>query len=159
MMELKWIEGTGLDGNPYRLLKIGPLIDVRIEEVGEERCCDITVGAQPEAVRGVEYRHYCWGDPGLKEEHEILRWLRAHLLECTDALDLLMSQQSLQALRSVRLWERATEVFGNRNDADDWLDEPLLAIGNRTPREATQSEQDMELVLQVLGRMECGIYS
>lgn len=68
-------------------------------------------------------------------------------------------RESERAFRLARLLERATQVIGSSVEAQRWLREPLLAIGNRTPLEAARTETGAELVLQVLGRLEEGVYS
>jgi putative toxin-antitoxin system antitoxin component (TIGR02293 family) len=68
-------------------------------------------------------------------------------------------EESARAYRIARVLARATEVLGNRETARSWLREPLLAIGNRTPLDAVRTEPGAELVIQVLGRLEDGVYS
>jgi len=67
--------------------------------------------------------------------------------------------ESARAYRIARVLARATEVLGSRESARSWLREPLLAIGNRTPLDAIRTESGAELVIQVLGRLEDGVYS
>ena len=71
----------------------------------------------------------------------------------------LRPDESARAYRIARVLARATEVLGSREDARSWLRAPLLAIGKRRPLEALRTESGAELVLQVLGRLEDGVYS
>jgi putative toxin-antitoxin system antitoxin component (TIGR02293 family) len=72
---------------------------------------------------------------------------------------ILKPDESIRAFRLARIIERANDVLGDAEEAREWLHEPLLAIGNRTPLDAAQTELGSELVLQVLGRLEDGVYS
>ena len=67
--------------------------------------------------------------------------------------------ESARAFRLARLLARAKEVFGSGEEARLWLRQTLLAIGNRIPLEAARTEIGAESVLQVLGRLEDGVYS
>ena len=66
---------------------------------------------------------------------------------------------SIRVYQYARLLERATEVLGGREEAREWLHEPLLAIGNRTPIDVARTGLGVEQVLQVLGQLEYGVYS
>ena len=91
----------------------------------------------------------------------------AHLLDFSiatlhrrkSAKQRLKPDESGRLFRLARLLSRALMVLGNLVEARTWLHEPLLAIGNRTPLEAARTELGAELVLQVLGRLEDGVYS
>ena len=59
----------------------------------------------------------------------------------------------------MRTYGRAVEVFESEEIAHRWLKTPLAALGNKTPLEATSNRFSAELALDILGRIEHGIYS
>lgn len=59
----------------------------------------------------------------------------------------------------LRTYNKAVEVFESEDIAHKWLKTPLAALGNRTPLEATSDRFGAELVLDVLGRIETGVFS
>lgn len=71
----------------------------------------------------------------------------------------LRADESARAYRLARLTVRAAEVLRSEDDARAWLRQPVLALGQRTPLELAASEVGAELVLQVLGRLEHGVYT
>jgi putative toxin-antitoxin system antitoxin component (TIGR02293 family) len=66
-------------------------------------------------------------------------------------------EQSARAYHFARILERATEVIGN--EAQQWLSEPVLALAKRTPLETLHSTLGSERVLQLLERLDDGVYS
>ncbi len=69
----------------------------------------------------------------------------------------LPAEQSAKIYRLARVIERTQEVVGT--DAKEWLHSPVLALGNRTPLEALKSDIGAERVLQLLERLDDGVYS
>jgi putative toxin-antitoxin system antitoxin component (TIGR02293 family) len=54
---------------------------------------------------------------------------------------------------------KAIEVFGTQAAAEDWLNQPALALNDVRPLELLQTEQGAELVKDQLTRLEYGVYS
>ncbi|MCQ2611914.1 MAG: DUF2384 domain-containing protein [Treponema sp.] len=59
----------------------------------------------------------------------------------------------------MRTYSKAVEVFESEDMAHKWLKTPLAVLGNKTPLQATGNRFGAELVLDVLGRIETGVYS
>ena len=59
--------------------------------------------------------------------------------------------------RVARILERSEELLGE--EAKAWLREPVLALGNRTPLSISARAIGSELVLNLIGRLEHGVYS
>lgn len=55
--------------------------------------------------------------------------------------------------------QRYKEVFGNSETGNDWMKTKNLALGGKTPLELMESDQGIDVVLMVLGRIEHGIIS
>lgn len=54
---------------------------------------------------------------------------------------------------------KAVEVFGTQAAAEDWLNQPALALDDARPLELLETEQGAELVKDQLIRLEYGVYS
>jgi len=57
------------------------------------------------------------------------------------------------------LIERAAEIFKSRDKAKDWMKEPHKALGGKPPAECFMTLSGAEEVLNLLGRIEHGVYS
>lgn len=58
-----------------------------------------------------------------------------------------------------RVTDRAIEVLGSLEKAEQWLSLPNQALGGRTPLSVLESENGEEEVLTILGRIDHGIFS
>lgn len=59
----------------------------------------------------------------------------------------------------MRAYSRATEIFGSEENAVKWLKTPNTLLGNNTPVQALSSRFGAEEVMDMLGRIEYGVYS
>lgn len=74
--------------------------------------------------------------------------------------DQLLPQQSAEVIISImRTYQRAIEVFESEDIAHKWLKTSLPVLGNQTPLQAVSNRFGAELVLDLLGRIEHGVYS
>lgn len=74
--------------------------------------------------------------------------------------DQLLPQQSAEVIISImRTYQRAVEVFESEDTAHKWLKTSLPVLENQTPLQAVSNRFGAELVLDLLGRIEHGIYS
>ena len=74
--------------------------------------------------------------------------------------DQLLPQQSAEVIISImRTYQRAVEVFESEDTAHKWLKTSLPVLGNKTPLQAVSNRFGAELVLDLLGRIEHGVYS
>lgn len=54
---------------------------------------------------------------------------------------------------------KASEVFGGREEAEDWMNRPAIGLGGQRPIEMLQTVQGTELVNDFLTRLEYNVYS
>lgn len=74
--------------------------------------------------------------------------------------DQFLPQQSAEVIISImRTYQRAIEVFESEDTAHKWLKTSLPVLGNQTPLQAVSNRFGAELVLDLLGRIEHGVYS
>ena len=74
--------------------------------------------------------------------------------------DQLLPPQSAEVIISImRTYQRAVEVFESEDTAHKWLKTSLPVLGNKTPLQAISNRFGAELVLDLLGRIEHGVYS
>jgi putative toxin-antitoxin system antitoxin component (TIGR02293 family) len=64
-----------------------------------------------------------------------------------------------RAVRIMRLFERARQVFGSDENARRWFDSKILALGRKTPLEFAQTEPGAREVENIIGRIEHGVVS
>ena len=64
-----------------------------------------------------------------------------------------------RAVRIMRLFERARQVFGTDENTRRWFDSKILALGRKTPLEFAQTEPGAREVENIIGRIEHGIVS
>jgi len=68
------------------------------------------------------------------------------------------AEESAKLLRLARVAQRAAEVFEGGDAALDWLKRPNRALGGETPLALLDTEIGGDGVLDVLGRIEHGVY-
>ena len=68
------------------------------------------------------------------------------------------AEESAKLLRLARVTQRATEVFEKSAPALDWLKQPNRALGAARPLDLLDTDIGAENVLDVLGRIEHGVF-
>lgn len=64
-----------------------------------------------------------------------------------------------RVVRYARLLGKATQIFGDRADANRWLASPQFGLGGAVPLEFARTEVGAREVENLLGRIEYGVYS
>ena len=64
-----------------------------------------------------------------------------------------------RAVRIMRLYDRAKQLFGTNELAREWLNRPLRVLGGRTPLDYARTEPGAREAEAVLGRFEGGVVS
>lgn len=67
--------------------------------------------------------------------------------------------ESERVVRVARLYERAVEVLGDPEAAQDWFQSPVKGLGNKTPLDYADTEPGAQEVEYLLSRIEDGVYS
>jgi putative toxin-antitoxin system antitoxin component (TIGR02293 family) len=62
-------------------------------------------------------------------------------------------------LSVLRTYQKASEIFGTDELAQKWMKRPNTALNGRTPIESVKNRFGAEEVLDVLTRIEYGVYS
>ena len=57
-----------------------------------------------------------------------------------------------------QLVEKATEIFGSKGDALAWLNQPAIALGQRSPVSLLDTERGRQVVSNLLTQPEYGVY-
>jgi len=71
----------------------------------------------------------------------------------------LRPEESERLLRIGLLFDRAIEVLGGREGAQQWFTTPIIALGRVTPLDYADTEPGAREVENVLGRIEWGVFS
>jgi len=72
---------------------------------------------------------------------------------------LLSQDQSGRAWKFAEVLTTATKVFGSQAGAEKWLTTPAVALDQRRPVDLLSSPAGVEMVEQLLGRLEYGVYT
>src|SRR5687768_211397 len=64
-----------------------------------------------------------------------------------------------RAVRIMRLFDRAKQVFGTDENTRRWFGARILALGRKTPLEYAQTEPGAREVENIIGRIEHGVVS
>jgi putative toxin-antitoxin system antitoxin component (TIGR02293 family) len=68
--------------------------------------------------------------------------------------------ESERLFRVAQVFERAADLFeGDAAAARRWLTEPVRGLGNRVPLELARTQVGAQLVLDLIGRTERGVFS
>ena len=69
-----------------------------------------------------------------------------------------LSKQSVASRHFNQVYRRAIEVIGNADKAMRWLGRPIPALNFATPVSLLKNEKGRDAVLEVLGRLEHGVF-
>jgi putative toxin-antitoxin system antitoxin component (TIGR02293 family) len=71
----------------------------------------------------------------------------------------LKADESDRIVRIARLRDRTVDVFEDEQRANRWLKTPLRALGDNSPLKYAESELGAQEVMNLLGRIEHGVFS
>lgn len=68
-------------------------------------------------------------------------------------------QQEWASEAPLEVYNRAMEVLGSQSNATGWLTRKLMPLEGKTPVDACRTREGRQQVLNILGRIEHGIFS
>lgn len=68
-------------------------------------------------------------------------------------------EQSERIIEIAKLYSRGEEVFENLQSFREWMNNPVLALGNKKPKEFLDTSLGIEMLMTELGRIEHGIFA
>lgn len=68
-------------------------------------------------------------------------------------------EESERVVRIGRIYAKARDVLEDPTEVTHWLNEPVTALGGKTPLELSRTEPGARAVEQLLGRIEHGVFS
>ena len=68
------------------------------------------------------------------------------------------TEESVNVQKLDEIVVRASEIFGSREEAERWLEQPALGLDQRRPIDLLQTSAGVKLVEDFLGRLEYGVY-
>jgi putative toxin-antitoxin system antitoxin component (TIGR02293 family) len=71
----------------------------------------------------------------------------------------LSTEQSSRAWKFAEILGRATDQFGSEEEAGKWLERPAMALNRRKPIDLLSTTAGVELLEELLTRMEYGVYT
>lgn len=73
--------------------------------------------------------------------------------------DVLQPELSERVVEIARLYSRGEEVMGSLEAFRQWMDTPVMAFGQKKPKEYLDTSIGIDLIAEELGRIEQGIFS
>lgn len=73
--------------------------------------------------------------------------------------ELLDTLKTEKVLELAAFAQRGIEVIGDKESFAEWLQSPLVALGNKTPLDFLDTSFGIQMVTKILGRLEQGVYS
>jgi putative toxin-antitoxin system antitoxin component (TIGR02293 family) len=73
--------------------------------------------------------------------------------------EVLQPDISERIVEIARLYSRGEEVFGSLNNFKTWMNSPVMALGNKKPRDFLDTSIGIEVLTEELGRIEHGIFA
>ena len=90
----------------------------------------------------------------------------ANILHTTDrtlrrytANQLLNPEQSERLVELAFLYARGEEVFNTMDQFKLWMSSPVMALGNKMPKEFLDTSMGIDMLMDELGRIEYGIFA
>lgn len=80
-------------------------------------------------------------------------------LQRYEATTLVKTEHSDRAISLARLYEKGESVFGNQKDFKIWMRTPNTSLNQEVPLSLLDTTIGFEMVHQILGRMEYGVFS
>jgi len=71
----------------------------------------------------------------------------------------LSTEQSGRAWKFAEVLAKATDVLGNQEAAEEWLNSPAIGLDQHRPLELLSTAVGAEMVERLLGRIEYGVYT
>jgi len=74
--------------------------------------------------------------------------------------DLEAEFQMVRTVLEIELRKAATDLFaGDEQSADEWLNKPAKALNGRKPIDMTNSDAELRLALDLVGRLQHGVFT
>lgn len=71
----------------------------------------------------------------------------------------LNAEQSERVIELAKLYSRGEEVFGSMDAFKEWVNNRVIALGNKKPKEFMDTSIGIEILMDELGRIEHGIFA
>lgn len=73
--------------------------------------------------------------------------------------EILNPEQTERIIELAKLYSKGEEVLGEIGQFSEWMDQKLLALGNKKPKDFLDTSIGIRILLDELGRIEHGVYS
>ena len=64
-----------------------------------------------------------------------------------------------RVLQIATLYQMGKVVFGDTSSFQQWIDTPLLALGNQKPMDILNNDTGLSIIKDLVGRIQHGVYS
>ncbi|WP_454652087.1 type II RES/Xre toxin-antitoxin system antitoxin [Bradyrhizobium liaoningense] len=84
---------------------------------------------------------------------------RTYQRHTADNIRQLSPEQSGRAWKLAEILAKATAIFGSKDEAEQWLERPAIGLDQRKPIDLLATPAGVELVEELLARLEYGVYA
>src|SRR4051795_12387223 len=84
--------------------------------------------------------------------------LRTYQRRSSSAARQLNPEQSGRTWKFAEILAKATSVFGSKEEAEQWLEQPAIGLDQRRPIDLLATPAGVEMVEDLLERLEYGVY-
>jgi putative toxin-antitoxin system antitoxin component (TIGR02293 family) len=85
--------------------------------------------------------------------------LRTYQRHISARTKFLSQEQSGRTWKLAEILAKATDVFGTRQEAEQWLERPAIGLNQRRPIDLLATPAGVELVESFLDRLDYGVYT
>ena len=71
----------------------------------------------------------------------------------------LNAEQSERVIELAKIYSRGEEVFDTLDAFKEWMNDSVMALGNKKPKEFLDTSMGIEMLMDELGRIEQGIFA
>lgn len=78
--------------------------------------------------------------------------------ECSEFNEHIAKMEDDESERYAKVLVEAVSLFGNERQALRWLKTPVKGLGNKRPVDMLSNDENAEAVLNIIGRLEHGVF-
>lgn len=93
------------------------------------------------------------------DEMAVLLHVSERTLRRYDDHTILNTEQSERIIELNNLYSYGNEVFGDASKFKQWIESPIMALGNLKPKEFLDTSLGIRMLKNILSRIEYGVYS
>ena len=140
---------------PSQKVKANFWIDLGIESSGISRNEAVHQGFEPKVYKNIVK----WANLSQSEFHHITHIPVSTIKRRLKNKERFSIQESDAIYRLAMLIELATDLFNSETQALEWMKESVYGLGGKRPLDMISTTVDFEIIKDLIGRIEHGVFS